>query len=317
LKLIEDIKKDIKDTIKDEKLFVAFSGGLDSTVVALLAKDALGKEKTELVNVLWGANVYSKSVEAVLKFAYEADLKINFVDGELEQEKLVSFGPNCNQCTRGIKMAKVKEFALKNIVATGSNQCDSWGKTGIKLMNGLYAPLVNLEKKDINKILDYYGVKIQKIGENLEREGCKLKHLLKLAARNDYHIRAVSIANEVLIDILDCFEFKRTIANVKIIGPLSKNIALINVNPQPDEEIKKIIIEKLSTEKSINEIVWVDRPLKLVITATAGITNNVESRYWVLNGRLAPEFAFDVTAEWKATKNKKLKTFNVIDYSFL
>lgn len=317
IKIIDCIKEDILNTYLETKtkfFYIAYSGGLDSTVVSLLAKDVLGKEKIKLVNVLWGANAYSKSIKAVINASLKLDLQIIFLDGHYEQQFLMKNGPNCNQCTKSIKIKKVKEYCKNNLVITGSNQCDTWGQTGIKLMNGLYSPLGDYDKITINRILEFYNYKIDKIGENKNREGCKLKHLLKLGINKNYHIRSVSVANEILMDVLDYFNFERDVANIKIIGPLSKNIALINVKPNPDNEIKNTIIDKLKKEKTIDKVYWVNKPLKLKITASPGIVNNTKSKYWILKGRLASEFSNEIEAEWSLSNNNKLKTFNVLGF---
>lgn len=316
--VIEDLKNEIKQTIGNQKMYIAFSGGLDSTVVALLSKEALGKEKITLINTCFGPYSYSKGIEAVLLLAEQLDLRLFFTNGQKEQEKLLYHGPNCNQCTRDIKLGNVKKMFYKGIIAVGSNQSDSWGKLGLKFNNGMYSPLLNLDKKTIQEILDYYGFVIPKIGENSFREGCKHKHLLKMSANTRYHARAMIISNEVIHDVLDFYKYEREIANVKIIGPLSKNIALINIKPLPPKHILKDIIKILEKEKTIDEIDVVDRPLELLITASPGIINNENSKYWILNGRLKPEFAFDICANWtQPSRNNKLWTFSVIDYKKL
>ncbi|MCP5455266.1 MAG: ExsB family protein [Thermotogae bacterium] len=306
----------MKEIIGDQKLYVSFSGGLDSTVVALIARDVFPKSQITLVNVCFGAYSYSNGLEAVLLLAKQMGLRLFFVQGETEQENLMYHGPNCNQCTKNIKIGKVKEFVYKGIIASGANMSDSWGKTGIKFLDGMYSPLLNLEKPEIRAILDYYNFKIPKVGENSHREGCKFKHLLKMAVNNQYHSRADVISNEIIHDILDQYGYERDIANVKIIGPLSKNIALINIKPLPPKEITDKIIEVLKKESSIAETVLVDRPIKLDISANPGIVNNSDSKYWIKTGRLQPEFAFPIEINWIRSSNIKLWTFSVIGYSF-
>jgi len=315
-KTIEILKEEIRETVGNQKMYIAFSGGLDSTVVALLAKAAIGKEKITLINTCFGPYSYSKGLEAVLSLANQLDLRLFFTNGQKEQEKLLHHGPNCNQCTRDIKLGKVKKMLYKGIVAVGSNQSDSWGKLGLKVNNGMYSPLLNLDKPVIQGILDYYGFEIPRIGENSFREGCKYKHLLKMSANTHYHARAMVVSNEVIHDVLDYHNYEREIANVKIVGPLSKNIALINIKPLPPKKILDEIIEVLQKETTIDAVDVVDRPIELIITASPGIINNEESKYWILNGRLKPEFAFDISAKWNPpSTNNKLWTFSVVGYN--
>ncbi len=70
-----------------------------------------------------------------------------------------------------------------------------------------------------------------------------------MAVNSQYHSRSAVIANEVLIDILDFYDIKREIANVKIIGPLSQNIALINIRPLPENYIINEVVYNLEKKK--------------------------------------------------------------------
>ncbi len=107
---------------------------MDSTVVALLAREALPNEQITLVNVCFGgAYSYSKAIEAVLLLSKELKLKLNFISSNNEQEIIMYHGPNCNQCTREVKIRKVKEFAHNGIIASGANMSDSWGKLASNL----------------------------------------------------------------------------------------------------------------------------------------------------------------------------------------
>ncbi|MBM7558562.1 ExsB family protein [Marinitoga litoralis] len=314
---IEQIKAEIKNIVGDNTLYVAFSGGMDSTIAAFLAKEALGPDKVKLVNVLFGPFAYSKSVEAVLKTADELGLEIEFADKHQAQYAIMKKGPNCNQCTKTLKMEGVKDVAKDSLVATGANQSDSWGKTCIKVMNNLYSPIIGLTKDELREIVKKYNLNIRKVGENAHREGCKLKHLLKMLVSMDYHGRAVSYANEIIHDVLDRYNYKREIANVKIIGPLSKNIALINIKPYPPKEIYDEIVELLEIEESIDEVYIIDRPIELVVSANPGIYGNEESKYWVEKGKLQPEFAAPIKVVWKRSKNERLSTFHAVDFRFI
>ncbi|HPO26214.1 MAG TPA: ExsB family protein, partial [Petrotogaceae bacterium] len=70
-------------------------------------------------------------------------------------------------------------------------------------------------------------------------------------------------------------------------------------------------------ESSINEVWFADKPIELEILANPGIYNNMDSKYWVLNGRLAPEFSCPVTAVWKKSRNNKLHTFAVTGFRYI
>ncbi|GAJ23555.1 unnamed protein product, partial [marine sediment metagenome] len=198
--------------------------GLDSTIVSALAIQALGREKVEAITVSFEEYSYSKGLRNIQDISRALDLKLKIVQGKREQERVLRKGPACNRCTRVAKLGRVKKEALGRLVLTGSNQSDTWGKRGLKLYGGFYAPLLELNKEEIRKIADYSGIKILQIGESKFREGCKLKHLIKPLAVPHYHGKAAAEANELLLNVLEEEGYESVLANVKIIGPLSKNI---------------------------------------------------------------------------------------------
>jgi len=315
--IINGILEEIKEVSQGEKVVVAFSGGLDSTVVSALTIRALGKEKVEAITVSFGEYSYSKGLENIQNISTDLDLKLRVVQGKKEQEKVLKRGPACNKCTRIAKLGRVKREAKGRLVLTGSNQSDTWGKRGLKIYNGFYAPLLAKTKKEIKEIADYLDLKILKIGESKFREGCKLKHLLKPLATPHYHGQAVAEANELLLNILEKEEYEANLANVKIIGPLNKNIGLINILPLPDEKFKKRITEGLKKVKTLEEIIFLDKPIKLIIKANKGQFDNQHSRYWLEKGRLQPDFSVPIKVDWLLTTNKSLTTFQVIDYEIM
>jgi len=311
---INNILEEIEKISQGEEIVVAFSGGLDSTVVSALAIQALGREKVEVVTVSFGEYSYSKGLINIQDISKALDLKLKIIQGKREQERVLKKGPACNKCTRIAKLGRVKKEASGRLVLTGSNQSDTWGKRGLKLCNGFYTPLLELNKEEIRKIADYLGIKILQIGENKFREGCKLKHLLKPLAAPYYHGQAAAEANELLLSILEEEGYESVLANVKIIGPLNKNIGLVNVSPLPEEKLKEKIIEELKKVKTLEQIEFLDKPIKLIVKANKGQFDNQHSRYWLEKGRLQPDFSVPIEVEWLLTTNKSLSTFQVIDY---
>jgi len=314
---INNILEDIKKISKEKEIVVAFSGGLDSTVVSALAIQALGREKVEAISVSFGEYGYSKGLKNIHDIGRALDLKLKIVQGKKEQERVLKKGPACNKCTRIAKLGRVKKEASGRLVLTGSNQSDTWGKRGLKLYDGFYTPLLELKKKEIRKIADYFDIKILQIGENKFREGCKLKHLLKPLVAPHYHGKAVAEANELLLTILEEEGYESVLANVKIIGPLNKNTGLINVSPLPEEKLKGKIIKELKKVKTLEQIEFLDKPIKLIVKANKGQFDNQHSRHWLEKGRLQPDFSVPIEVEWLLTTNKSLSTFQVIDYQII
>ena len=216
---VNDILEEIRKASQGKEIVVAFSGGLDSTVVSALAIKALGREKVEAITVSFGEYSYNKGLRNIQDISRALDLKLKIVQGKKEQERVLKKGPACNKCTRIAKLGRVKKEASGRLVLTGSNQSDTWGKRGLKLYDGFYTPLLELNKEEIRKIANYLDIEILQIGENKFREGCKLKHLLKPLAAPYYHGQAAAEANELLLSILEQEEYDSVLANVKIVGP--------------------------------------------------------------------------------------------------
>ena len=314
---INSILEEIRKAGQEEEIVVAFSGGLDSTVVSVLAIQALGRKKVEANTVSFEEYSYSKGLRNIQDISRALDLKLKIVQGKREQERVLKKGPACNKCTRVAKLGKVKKEASGRLVLTGSNQSDTWGKRGLKLYDDFYAPLLELNKEEIRKIADYFSIKILQIGESKFREGCKLKHLLKPLATPHYHGRAAAEANELLLSILEEEAYNSVLANVKIIGPLNMNMGLVNVFPLPGKKLKEKIIEELKKVKVLEQVEFLDKPIKLIVKANKGQFDNQHSRYWLEKGRLQPDFSVPIDVEWLLTTNKSLSTFQVIDYQII
>lgn len=311
---IERTIKNIRRTAAEETIVVAFSGGLDSTVALFLAKEALGKGKVIAAHVDFGLFTYHKVYQNIKTICEEIEVPLQSISGELEQSNIMKGGPDCNLCTRKAKLGLIRTKFSNRLILTGSNQSDSWGQYGIELVDGFYAPLFHYSKRDIEDIATYLNLKIEHIGENIYREGCKLKHLLKPLISMTYHGQAVSLANEMLLQQINRLHLATSLANVKIIGPLNRNIGLINIFPIPNYQHRKIIVEKISSIAEIDDCLIVDRPLELTIKANKGQFNNLRSRHWLERGRLQPEFAVLLKFNWLLTTNRRLKTFQVVAF---
>src|SRR5437867_1117980 len=142
--LICTIVDDIQTVAEAKPVVVAFSGGLDSTTVAALAKQALGADRVLLVTVNMGIYNYRRGNEIVLEMAEQLGLQQKCLLGQYMQHRVQANGPACNRCTREIKLGMVKAVARGRLVLTGANRSDTWGKMGIKVCNGYYSPLLAL-----------------------------------------------------------------------------------------------------------------------------------------------------------------------------
>lgn len=312
--LIPTIVDEIRKVTGGRPVVIAFSGGMDSSTVAALAKQTLGPDRVLLVTVNMGTYNYRRGNEIVLEMADRLGLQQKCLLGQYAQHRVQANGPACNRCTREIKLGMVKAAARGRLVLTGANRSDTWGKLGIKLCNGYYSPLLDLDKPEIRLIADTLGLKIPRIGENPGREGCKLKHLLKPLASPDYHGRAVAESNEVLLALVKEAQFPAELANVKIIGPLSRNIALVNLRPAPPADLVTRITEALRALPVIDDVHVVDRPITLVAKAGSAVAGDRHARYWLQHGRMQPDFAHPIHVEWLPSANNRLHTFHVVDF---
>jgi len=305
---------EIRETTRGEPVVVAFSGGLDSTVTAALARDALDAARVMLVTVNMGQYAYTRGNEIVLEVAERLGLQQRCLLGQFKQHRVQAAGPACNRCTREIKLGMVKAVSGGRLVLTGANRSDTWGQLGLKICNGYYAPLLDLDKPQIGALADAMGVRPPRIGENPGREGCKLKHLLKPLVAPEYHGRAVARANEVILAVLRDAGVIAELANVKIIGPLRRNIGLVNVRPALTPDVRARAQAALAALPELDEVHFVDGPLTLVAKASPAIVNDPHARYWLEHGRMAPDFAAPIRVEWQPTTNRRLGTFHVVGF---
>jgi len=310
---VEALIREIREVTGGAPVVVAFSGGLDSSVVAALAREALGPTNVLLVTVNMGQYAYGRGNAIVLEMAGQLGLQQRCLLGQSLQHVVQRGGPACNRCTREIKLGMVRAAARGRLVLTGSNRSDTWGQMGIRLQGGFYSPLLDLDKPDIRALAAELSLRIPRIGEHFGREGCKLKHLLKPLINPDYHGRAVAEANEVLLRVLAQAHCAPRLANVKIIGPLRRNIGLVNVLPELTQGLQTTVVEALRAIPVLDEVRVIDRPTRLIVKAGPALAGDPAGRHWVARGRLAPDFAAPIEVEWRPSLNGRLRTFHVVD----
>jgi uncharacterized protein len=317
--LLRELVDEVREVTRGEPVAVAFSGGLDSSVAAALCREALGPDRVLLVTVNMGQYAYRRGNEIVLEMAERLGLPQRCLLGQAFQDRIMAGGPACNRCTREIKLGLVKAAARGWLVVTGANRSDTWGQMGVKFCNGYYAPLLHLHKPQIRALALQLGIDPPqtKIGESPGREGCKLKHLLKPLANPDYHGRAVARANEVVLEVVRDLGFPAQLANVKVVGPLRRNVGLVNLWPPPPEAVAREVLRRLGEIPELEEAHVVDRPLRLVAKANPSILGDPHARYWLQHGRMQPDFAHRIEVRWLPSANGRLSTFHVVDFEWL
>ncbi len=317
--LLQALVEEVRQVTDGQPVAVAFSGGLDSSVAAALCREALGSERVLLVTVNMGQYAYRRGNEIVLEMAERLGLPQRCLLGQALQDRIMAGGPACNRCTRDIKLGLVKAAARGRLVVTGANRSDTWGQMGLKLCNGYYAPLLELDKPQIRCLALQLGIDPPqtKIGESPGREGCKLKHLLKPLANPDYHGRAVARANEAVLEAVRDLGVPAQLANVKVIGPLRRNVGLVNLWPPPPAGVAREVLRRVGQVPELEEVYLVDRPLRLVAKANPGILGDPHARYWLQYGRMQPDFAYPIEVRWLPSSNGRLNTFHVVAFEWL
>ncbi|MEN3185998.1 MAG: ExsB family protein [Atribacterota bacterium] len=314
LSLAETLIAEIRAiSVSFSKVVVALSGGLDSTVALFLSLLALGKSKVIACTVDWGEYFPEKARRQVLFLRDYFDVSHCFLPGKSILEEIARGGPSCNLCTKKAKLGTIRNhFGNGVLIVGGANQSDSWGKRGMRFLFNTYSPLFDLEKEEIQSLASFFHLPVQRIGEHRLREGCLLKHLLKPLV-SPYHTQAVVRSNEILWRVLNEAAFERNIANVKIVGPLRTNQALVNIQPLPPQRLREKIDDALSRLPEIDGVIWIDEPVTLVVRTNPGQYHNIDTLFWLEKGRLQPDFAFPIRVKWMYSSNRRLRTFQVVE----
>ncbi len=294
-------------------MVVAYSGGLDSSVVLKLASEALGVKEVVAVHVDWGPYAYSGQIERVQAFCSALGVATQILPGKDRLEGVLKGGPACNRCTRQAKIGLLRHSFADSLILTGANRSDSWGWHGLPLLKGVYAPLFSLTKEEIAELASSLRIQVPRIGESSGREGCKAKHLLKPLISSSYHGEPTCRANEILLSFLKHVEEGRRLANIKILGPLSENVAIINILPPLSAEAQMDLLNEFrAATLPLKEILFADSLLALTIVANPALFNDLHARQAVEEGILTPAFSAPLKFRWVKSNNKRLLSFHVV-----
>jgi uncharacterized protein len=292
---------------------VAFSGGLDSSLVLWLAHKVFERSRLRATHICWGPYTYPGQKDKVLAFARSLEIELEVLDGRERLEKILRHGPACNRCTRQAKLGLLRSRNPDALILTGANQTDSWGQRGQPLADEVFAPLFHLQKEEIRALADEAGIHIQPIGESNRREGCQAKHLLKPLAVPLFHGRAVCFANETLLTFLREKGKNTELANVKIVGPLRENVAVVNVSPALSrEEENELGLRLQDSALAIQRVIFANDPLRLTVLANPSLLGDEHARLAVEEGILKPSFAAPLSIQWSNSANDRLFTFHVV-----
>ena len=162
--VIENLIRRIREK---KSMLIAFSGGVDSSVLAFLARQALG-DKALAVTIKSPLLPPGELEEAIMMAKW---IGIEHVIIELNELEIPGFSNNprnrCYLCKK-FRFSKLKEIAMRkgfNVVADGTNKSDlSEYRPGLKaaIEEGIYSPFLEagLSKEDIRKIARHLNLPV-------------------------------------------------------------------------------------------------------------------------------------------------------------
>ncbi len=305
--LIDKALSVIRQYTDGKQAVVAFSGGMDSTLALLLAKEVI--PNITAVHIDWGDFTYPtirKKVKSIVKHFH---IPLHVIYGDEALKQLAHRGISCNTCTRHIKLGTIKQYYPNTVIITGANQSDSWGKGGTYFNPPFLAPLKDFTKDEEMKILkNIYGITDFHIGIHPEREGCMLRHLW-MPDRDGTKTLLTATVNQKLLDFLDSHGISHYLANVKVIGNKRGTKLIVNVLPTLPQETKEKIDHLLSP---YGPVLWGDTLSSLTAVINPSLDNQrgKESLRAIILGELASHDA-DIT--FIRSKSDFIRLFQVVD----
>ncbi|MDQ6723296.1 MAG: ATP-dependent sacrificial sulfur transferase LarE [Thermoproteota archaeon] len=210
-KLIEWFR--VKFKVKNEKVLVALSGGVDSALVALFAKKALGRENVLAVTANY-QTLSSEELNTAIKVAKELDINHKIIEyNELENlEFIKNNSSRCFHCRNEladnlIKVANEEDCLL---IVDGSNTDDlNDYRPGMLALHkkGIKSPLIEtgFNKKDIRRLAENNNLSIydkpsnaclaSRISKNIEITPLKLKRIenCELVIKKIFNVKQVRV----------------------------------------------------------------------------------------------------------------------------
>lgn len=202
-----------KFKVKNDKVLIALSGGVDSAVVALVAKKALGSENVLAITANY-QTLSAEELDTAVKVANELDINHKIIEyNELENTDFIkNDSSRCFHCRNEladnlIKVANEEDFKL---IVDGSNTDDlNDYRPGMVALHtkGIKSPLLEtgLNKKDIRKIAEVNQLSnydkpsnaclASRISKNIAITHLKLKRIenCELIIKNIFNVKQVRV----------------------------------------------------------------------------------------------------------------------------
>lgn len=202
-----------KFKVKNDRVLIALSGGVDSAVVALVAKKALGCDNVLAITANY-QTLSAEELNTAVKLANELDINHKIIEyNELENTDFIkNDSSRCFHCRNEladnlIKVANEEDFKL---IVDGSNTDDlNDYRPGMVALHtkGIKSPLLEtgLNKKDIRKIAEVNQLSnydkpsnaclASRISKNIEITPQKLKRIenCELIIKNIFNVKQVRV----------------------------------------------------------------------------------------------------------------------------
>ncbi|USZ73885.1 ATP-dependent sacrificial sulfur transferase LarE [Halorussus vallis] len=166
---VEEKAQAVRDDLADrEGVLVAFSGGVDSSVVAALARDALGEDAVACTAK--SETLPEAELDDARRIAEEISIRHEVVEfSELDDPNfVVNDDDRCYHC-RTMRLGKMFDAAERlgiPVVCDGTNASDADGghRPGLQAVDELdaYSPLLahDIDKDEVRAIADDYGLSV-------------------------------------------------------------------------------------------------------------------------------------------------------------
>jgi len=234
--LIEWFQKKFKDS--NDKILIALSGGVDSAVVALAAKNALGKQNVLAVTANY-QTLSNEELNTAIRVANELDIHHKIIEyNELENPDFIKNDETrCFHCRNELADHLI-EIAIKEnfkLIVDGSNSDDlNDYRPGMQALHkkGVKSPLIEtgFNKKEIRSLAEFYKLSVYDKPSN----ACLASRILKNIKITSPKLKRIENCELLIKDI-----FKVKQVRVRDHGDLAR------IEVEKEEIIKLFDLEKL------------------------------------------------------------------------